>query len=129
MPANRHHKHDILRKKLLAEQQELGKRIQGHLGEVFVEYEPDDEAAQATYSITRDMSAATLERERKTLDEIEAALKRIAKGAYGLCESCESAIAEPRLRALPWARLCISCASGGASLPGNYMQMRLRPAH
>jgi len=104
-------KFKAIKEKLLAERTELGKRIQSHLGEVHIEHEPDDEAAQATYSVTRDMSAATIERERKTFTELNAALERIENGDYGVCESCEEPISPARLKALPWARLCISCAS------------------
>jgi DnaK suppressor protein len=108
---NNNPKFKAIKEKLLSERLELGKRIQSHLGDVHIEYEPDDEAAQANYSITRDMSAATIERERKTFAELEDALKRIDSGDYGVCESCEEAISAARLKALPWARLCISCAN------------------
>jgi len=108
---NNNLKFKAIKEKLLAERTELGKRIQSHLGEVHIEHEPDDEAAQATYSVTRDMSAATIERERKTFTELNAALERIENGDYGVCESCEEPISPARLKALPWARLCISCAS------------------
>jgi DnaK suppressor protein len=117
-------KYRALEKRLLSEQAELGNRIKTRLAEVSVEREPDDEAAQAIYSITRDMSAATLERERATLTEIEAALRRIATGHYGVCESCEASISDARLRALPWARLCISCASRSIAGPSNYLRLR-----
>ena len=44
------------------------------------------------------------------LDAVERALRRLADGRYGACESCGRAIASPRLRALPWARTCVHCA-------------------
>ena len=40
---------------------------------------------------------------------IEEALDRIASGDYGVCLSCEEAIPEKRLQALPWARYCVAC--------------------
>jgi DnaK suppressor protein len=121
---NSNRKYRALEKQLLSERQELGKRIETRLADVSVEREPDDEAAQATYSVTRDISAATLERERRTLTEIEAALRRIANSHYGICESCETTIADARLRALPWARLCISCATRSMPGPANYLRLR-----
>jgi RNA polymerase-binding protein DksA len=124
MSINSNQKYKVHEKALFSEKQKLGQRIQVRLTDVFVEREPDDEIAQATYSVSRDMSAATLERERKTLTEVEAALKRMEKGGYGRCESCEAAISEARLRALPWARLCISCASGTTASPGNFIRLR-----
>lgn len=42
--------------------------------------------------------------------EIDAALRRIKDGSYGECEECSEPIAERRLKAIPEARLCISCA-------------------
>jgi RNA polymerase-binding transcription factor DksA len=45
------------------------------------------------------------------LREIEAALHRIASGAYGTCESCGKPIAQKRLRAIPTARACFACTA------------------
>lgn len=42
--------------------------------------------------------------------EIDAALHRGGAGRYGMCTSCESPIADPRLRVLPATRFCIRCA-------------------
>ncbi|WP_295791090.1 TraR/DksA C4-type zinc finger protein [uncultured Microbacterium sp.] len=44
-------------------------------------------------------------------DEIRAARERVASGAYGTCEACGRPIAEARLRARPFARRCIACAT------------------
>ena len=41
--------------------------------------------------------------------QISDALHRIAAGAYGECLQCGEAISARRLRALPWASLCIRC--------------------
>lgn len=102
--------------KLLTSQRDaLRRRIGGHLDEVYVDRVPDDEAALASESVTTDMAVATLERERRTLEEIEAALERMKKGSYGLCAFCGETIREARLEALPWARLCIQCAGRSAS--------------
>jgi DnaK suppressor protein len=40
---------------------------------------------------------------------IEAALERIAKKTYGVCIDCCETIAERRLRALPYALVCLDC--------------------
>jgi DnaK suppressor protein len=47
----------------------------------------------------------------ETLQDIEDALAKFDAGTYGRCESCGQPIPEPRLEAMPAARLCISCAS------------------
>ncbi|HZA14213.1 MAG TPA: TraR/DksA C4-type zinc finger protein [Myxococcaceae bacterium] len=50
------------------------------------------------------------EGERRELAEIDAALERIAVGAYGLCAACGGPIGRQRLRAIPEARQCIGCS-------------------
>jgi DnaK suppressor protein len=40
---------------------------------------------------------------------VEEALDRMASGDYGVCLSCEAPIPAKRLRALPWARYCVTC--------------------
>src|SRR5258705_9887348 len=45
----------------------------------------------------------------KILQAIEEALERIEKGAYGACRDCGEPIAEARLNAIPWTRVCIVC--------------------
>ncbi len=44
--------------------------------------------------------------ERVQLDE---ALRRLDDGTYGICEDCEAPISPGRLRALPFAKRCITC--------------------
>jgi DnaK suppressor protein len=47
--------------------------------------------------------------DKRELDEIAAALRRLGSGGYGLCESCREPIELPRLRAVPAARFCLAC--------------------
>ncbi|MBN2138223.1 MAG: TraR/DksA C4-type zinc finger protein [Sedimentisphaerales bacterium] len=49
--------------------------------------------------------------ERRLLMEIEDALIRIENGTYGLCEGNGERIPKARLRAVPWARYCLKCAT------------------
>jgi RNA polymerase-binding protein DksA len=99
-----------LEKSLISLRDDLRIRIHGRLNEVYIDRGPDDEAALATESVTTDMTVATLERERRTLEEVESALERLKNGSYGSCAFCGETISEARLAALPWARLCIQCA-------------------
>ena len=48
---------------------------------------------------------AVLAHEEVELAEVEAALRRIDAGTYGICEETGVPIAAARLRALPWTRL------------------------
>jgi DnaK suppressor protein len=45
----------------------------------------------------------------KILQAIEEALSRIDKGTYGVCRDCGEPIADARLKAIPWTRVCIAC--------------------
>src|SRR6187401_3711993 len=45
----------------------------------------------------------------KILQAIEEALRRIDAGNYGVCRDCGEPIADARLDAIPWTRVCISC--------------------
>ena len=45
----------------------------------------------------------------KILQAIDEALWRIEKGAYGICRDCGEPVAEARLTAIPWTRVCIAC--------------------
>jgi len=47
--------------------------------------------------------------EGRYLYHIEQALARIEDGTYGKCEGCNKNINLERLKALPYARLCIEC--------------------
>jgi DnaK suppressor protein len=45
----------------------------------------------------------------KILQAIEEALVRLDKGTYGVCRDCGEPISAPRLSAIPWTRVCITC--------------------
>jgi len=50
-----------------------------------------------------------MENENVRLQDIEEALERIYEDRFGLCEECDSEIALERLRAIPYAPLCVDC--------------------
>jgi DnaK suppressor protein len=57
----------------------------------------------------REITLILNDREREKLQAIDEALGRVDDGTYGICESCEAEIAEARLQALPFTRVCVSC--------------------
>jgi len=57
------------------------------------------------------MAKASGERREAMLKSIEAALKRIDDGEYGLCRDCEEPINPKRLEFDPTALRCIDCES------------------
>lgn len=59
----------------------------------------------------RDFALNLLSKEQDALHEIEAALERIQRGAYGICEISGKKIPQARLEAIPFARLTVECQS------------------
>src|SRR5207253_3398727 len=57
----------------------------------------------------REISFILSDRERVKIKEIDDALARITDGSYGVCDSCGLEIAEERLSAMPFSRLCRDC--------------------
>jgi DnaK suppressor protein len=51
------------------------------------------------------------DRQIEALQEIEAALQRVADATYGTCADCGQAIAVARLRALPATPVCANCVN------------------
>ena len=66
-------------------------------------------ADQGTDAMEREKAFQLASAEGRILLEINEALRRIARGEYGVCESCENPILRARLEAMPVARLCLSC--------------------
>ncbi len=63
----------------------------------------------ATDTYDREFSMGIASNERKVIYELDDALKKIEEGAFGICEECKNLIAKNRLKAVPYARLCIKC--------------------
>jgi DnaK suppressor protein len=61
------------------------------------------------YATERDLAICSAGLESRVLRDVNAALRRIHDGSFGTCIECESAISPKRLRAVPWASLCIKC--------------------
>ena len=63
-----------------------------------------------TDNYEQEFALGLMDSERKTLQEIDAALERIERGTYGICEGKGIPIAKARLEAQPWARYCVEYA-------------------
>jgi len=75
---------------------ELGGRgVDNHLGDM------------ASVTFDRELDEGLGEGAQQTLEQIDRALARLEAGTYGICEHCAKPIGEERLRARPWATLCI----------------------
>jgi DnaK suppressor protein len=66
-------------------------------------------ADTATETYDRELDFTLEENSGHVLQEIEAALKRIDEGTYGICTNCGKQIPEERLESLPWATVGIDC--------------------
>jgi DnaK suppressor protein len=68
-----------------------------------------DMADQATGNNEVHIALKLKQTDAKILTAIEEALVRIDKGTYGECRDCGEPIADARLKAIPWTRVCIAC--------------------
>ena len=68
-----------------------------------------DLADQATGNNEVHIAVKLRQTDAKILQAIEEALSRIEKGTYGLCRDCGEPIADVRLQAIPWTRVCRAC--------------------
>jgi DnaK suppressor protein len=76
----------------------------------------DEESGEGgTMNVERERDLALSAQARAAVDEIDRALAKIDAGTYGICERCGEPIKRARLKALPYAALCIGCKSGGLS--------------
>ena len=76
----------------------------------------DEESGEGgTFTVDRERDLALSAQALAAVEEIDAALDRIGDSTYGACERCQQPIPKSRLRALPYARLCVACKSGGLS--------------
>lgn len=104
---------DALRKALSEEVSRLRERseVVGH----------GDQADAAVDSANDEICSRLAEIESRELAEIEEALRRIAAGTYGRCNSCGGRIPSKRLEVLPCTTRCIDCQrrDEGRSRPGS----------
>ena len=68
-----------------------------------------DMADQATGNNEVHIALKVKQTDAKILTAIEDALVRVDKGTYGTCRDCGEPIAQARLNAIPWTRVCITC--------------------
>lgn len=109
---------------LLEERQQYERQaaaLKAEADQLAAEMEPgdiqfDEESGEGdTINVERERDLALSAQARAAVDEIDRALAKIDLGTYGLCERCGQPIPRPRLKALPYAALCVACKSGGLS--------------
>jgi RNA polymerase-binding transcription factor DksA len=74
----------------------------------------DEESGQGdTMNVERERDLALSAQALAAVEDIDRALAKIDAGTYGICERCGQPIPKERLKALPYAALCVACKSGG----------------
>ena len=107
------------RKKFLAKVREHLQDVKTKLlseidSELRAEREGNKDEGMDTYDLAseerdREINFILSDRERIKIKQIDDALERLDDGSYGVCESCGLDIAEERLDAMPFTRLCRDC--------------------
>jgi RNA polymerase-binding protein DksA len=67
---------------------------------------PDENAQEISEYSANIVTEKVLE---DSLEDIDGALKRLEKGAYGICKYCQKPISVKRLQARPTASSCVAC--------------------
>jgi DnaK suppressor protein len=84
-----------------------------------LEHEPgdvqfDEESGEGgTVAVDRERDLTLSAQAVATIEEIDVSIAGINAKTYGACENCGRPIPKARLKALPYARLCVACKSGG----------------
>src|SRR4029450_13166360 len=71
--------------------------------------EVKDAEEQSVQDFVQDVELALMEMKSETLGQIDEAIRRLEAGTYGTCANCGREVAEARLKALPFATLCLEC--------------------
>ncbi len=74
----------------------------------------------------RDLTINLLNKDREQLFEIDAALERIRRGTYGICEISLDPIPKGRLRVRPFCRLTVKCQEEYEKKYGSYSNYRAK---
>jgi len=109
----------VSRKKFLAAMRKRLETMRSQLAndvdeELRSEREGTKDEGMDTYDLAseeraRELNSILSDRELTKIREIEEAIERLDDGTFGICEGCGMEIAEARLEAMPFTRLCRDC--------------------
>lgn len=101
---------DEFRKLLIKERDRLTALHQQQRADIIAESRDEEDAETGAILNDQGREAALDENALQTLQDIDAALARIADGTYGICIVTGEPIPVPRLRAIPWATMTVEAA-------------------
>ena len=98
-----------IKQHLLAQKEEAAARLKDKKNLDMPEAEVGDPIDDASRSLDKEILFELSGNAHNTIEQIEAALRKIDKGIYGTCEYCRLPIPKKRIKALPFARYCVNC--------------------
>ena len=98
-----------IKKYLLKLKEEATARLKNKKDMDMPEAEVGDPIDDATRSLDKEILFELSGNAHNTIEQIEAALRKMDKGIYGTCEYCRQPIPKKRIKALPFARYCVNC--------------------
>lgn len=116
MPALTQSQIDKLAKKLNADYQAVLQEVRDELDNPVDQHridqlnaEPGDSGDESLANALADLNVARVDRHIQAMRDIEAALRRIKDGEYGVCTDCGTDVGFERLQVYPTAKRCIVC--------------------
>jgi len=99
-----------IRKTLIDEQATLGADIENEQNKLHLYTETNPDALDlADKRLHQEIIINRLGNMEERLIQVTVALKRLDEGLYGICARCGNNINPERLRAVPYATLCVTC--------------------
>ena len=93
----------------------LRERITGQIaalkGDSLQRFDAANTEEDGTDAFERQFALNLVSSEQDSLFEIDEALRRLDEGIYGVCLQCRKLIEFPRLKALPFVKMCVKCQS------------------
>lgn len=103
-------RYEVLKGMLEERRQEIQQKLRSLRETLPVEAaEVRDAEEQSVDDFVQEVDFALMQMKSETLAKIDEAISRLEDGTYGLCADCGSEISEARLKALPFAGLCLNC--------------------
>jgi DnaK suppressor protein len=100
----------IIREILIDEQIALTANIQNEEDKLRQQSEENPDLSDlADKRLHQEIVVSRVSLMNQRLTQVQAALKRLDEGKYGLCARCGNEINPERLKAIPYTTLCVSC--------------------